>query len=573
MSKLTLITPEVIPYSNLDVEQAIRIFKAKKIPVYEPGEDDYERYIATANSIFRFSTPPCVVQPKCACDVRDVIRIARQRKIPITIKNGGHSYSGASTTNIGILMELGLMNEVNLDQESQTVTVKGGAVWFHVYKKLVSKRLDGWVVNGGRCPTVGVSGFVLAGGLSPFTRSFGMGCDTVKEFTIVIATGDEVTVSERDDPNSDKGKLFWALRGAGNGNFGVVVEMKLALKPLQTAFVVAGRYTWFPKREAMDTFLTTMNGFYTWDWPREMTIDSTWICNLGNDKSDLSVRFTVSYNGPRQPFNKTIDAWAPQDAPPEQQKVKEQLKQRSLQEPSTRYLHESLAAQWIEETKKTFPTNRAYRIFTSFVFENTQKTIQPVTRILRDWMKKFKTNFAGETGEMEVVWIHAGGAANDRKREEMAYRWRRSTFFTYIMLEWQEKWLEEPMRKFLGELKPELGPYGMVRWATIMNFPDDTLKSPAHEQAYYGKNRNKLREVKEIWDPANYFKWPQGIQLPTKATKERASYQDNSSLKQEQVLIKEDELTDVLALRQWMSFSPPSPTDPYGSGALPALVS
>jgi hypothetical protein len=78
-------------------------------------------------------------------------------------------------------MELGLMNEVSLDMTpgSETATVKVGALWFHVYKKLTSKRvngkhLDGWIVNGGRCPTVGVSGFLLGGGLSPFTRSFGM---------------------------------------------------------------------------------------------------------------------------------------------------------------------------------------------------------------------------------------------------------------------------------------------------------------------------------------------------------------------------------------------------------------
>ncbi|GIJ86902.1 hypothetical protein Asppvi_005800 [Aspergillus pseudoviridinutans] len=565
MSNLTSITPEVIPYSSTDIQQTIKIFREKKIPVYERGEDDYERHIATANTLYRFSTPPCVVQPRCACDVREVIRAARPRKIPITIKNGGHSYSGASTTNIGILMELSLMNEVALNVDSKSATVKGGALWFHVYKELVSKHLDGWVINGGRCPTVGVSGFMLAGGLSPFTRSFGMGCDTVTQFTIVTAEGTEVTVSERDDPNSKEGKLFWALRGAGNGNFGVVVEMKFSLQQLRSPFVVAGRYTWFPGRDDTDLFLPTMNSFYTWNWPREMTIDSTWICDLSNTRSDLAVRFTVSYNGPRQPFNQAIDSWTPEGATPQQGRLKEQLKQRSLQEPSSRYLHESLAAQWIEETRKAFPTNRAYRIYTSFVFENTREKIEPVTRIIREWMQIFKSRFAGESGQMDVVWIHAGGAANDRRREDMAFRWRRSTYFTYIMIEWNEKWLEQPMRKFLGEFKPNLSPYGMVRWATIMNFPDDTLRPDAHEQAYYGKNRGKLRETKEIWDPTNYFNWSQGIRLPAEARRRGATDQDNSSLRQEQVLIAEEALTDVLALQQWMSFSPPTPTGLYDS--------
>jgi hypothetical protein len=64
----------------------------------------------------------------------------------------------------------------------------------------------------------------------------------VKEFTIVTAAGDEITVSEKDGLSTEKGELFLALRGAGGGNFGVVVEMKLALKQLKSPFVVAGRY-------------------------------------------------------------------------------------------------------------------------------------------------------------------------------------------------------------------------------------------------------------------------------------------------------------------------------------------
>jgi FAD/FMN-containing dehydrogenase len=581
MSNQSPIAREKILYSNKDMEDAIKIFKAKKIPVYERGEDDHERYIATANLIYRFSSPPCVVQPKCACDVRDVIKIAKSRKIPITIKNGGHSYAGGSTTNIGILMELGLMNDVNLDKTSETVTVKGGALWFHVYKKLVSKHLDGFVVNGGRCPTVGVSGFMLGGGLAPFTRSFGMGCDTVKEFTIVTATGDEVTVSENNGGDKDKDNLFWALRGAGGGNFGVVVEMKLALKKLKSDLVVAGRYTWYPEKDeaSMGAFMATMNSFYTRNWPNEMTIDSSWLCNLKETKSDLGVRFLVYYNGGRTAFNQAIDAWTLTDAPSQHGQLKEQLKTRSLQEPSSRFLHETLAAQWVEETKKALPTTNVYQIYTSFVFQNGSEKIGGITRIIREEMQKFRNQFAGETGLMQVTFIHSGGEANSKKREDMAFRWRRSIYHTYIMLQWDEKWLEEPMRRFLGQMKPRLSEYGMVKGATFINFPDDALKSEAHEQAYYGNNRQKLRDIKQTWDPDNFFKWSQGIRLPAEANQKNTtkaastSGETDSDLGPDQILIKEEALTDVIALQQWESYRPPTPTDFYGSGALPTLVS
>ena len=579
MSNQSPILREITPDSGKDMEEVIKIFKAKKIPVYEPREDDYERYIATANLIYRFSTPRCVVQPKCACDVRDIIKIAKSRKISITIKNGGHSYVGASTTNVGILMELGLMNEVELDEKSKTITVKGGALWFHVYKKLVSKHLDGYVVNGGRCPTVGVSGFLLGGGLSPFTRSFGMGSDTVKEFTIVTAEGDEVTVSERDDPKTHKGRLFWALCGAGGGNFGVVVEMKLALKNLQSDHVVAGRYTWFPRPGEMDVFMTTMNSFYTRAWPNEMTIDSSWLCDLANKDTDLAVRFLIYYNGAQEAFDQAINDWTLPNAPIQHAKLKKRLGWRSLQEKSSRFLHETLAAQWIEETKKSFPTNRSYQIYTGFVFKNDRDTIEGITRAISDEMKVFRKKFAGETGTLQVTFIHSGGAANERQRKDSAFRWRGCTYHAYIMIQWDEKWLERSMRGFLEKMKPKLSVYGMVRGATFINFPDDTLKPEAYEKSYYGNNYQELRLVKQIWDKDNFFTWAQGINLPDKDTTQTLSMEqeeNNDFLKDlittEGFRTNEEELTDALAGGQWELYSPPTPIDLYGSGALPALV-
>lgn len=564
------IREENITYTTENVGKAIQIFKAKKIPVYEPGEDDYERYVATSNLIYRFSSPPCVVQPRCACDVREIVKVAKPWNIPITIKNGGHSFAGGSTTNIGILMELGLMNGVDLNGD--TVTVQGGALWFHVYKKLVSKHLDGKVVNGGRCPTVGVSGYILGGGLSPFTRSFGMGCDTVKELTLVTAAGDEITVSKDDDRTSEKGKLFWALRGAGGGNFGVIIEMKLALQKLKSEYVVAGRYTWYPRREAMDAFMTTMNSFYTRPWKKEMTIDSSWLCELGKKDSELGVRFLVYYNGNRETFDRDIDEWNLSIALPEHEGLKKQLKQRSLQEKSSRFLHETLAAQWIEETKKSFPTNRTYQIYTSFVFKNDDpKKFAEITQIIRQEMEEFRMQFSGETGLLQVTFIHSGGAANERKRDATAFHWRGCIYHAYIMIQWDEKWLEFNMRCFLNQMKPKLAPYGMVRGSAFINFPDDTLKPDVHEKSYYGMNYQKLRRIKKMWDKDNFFKWPQGIRLPEPDSSLIANIDDQNLMTDfcaAEFIVEEQALTDVLANKQWENYRPTS-TDVYGNVALP----
>jgi hypothetical protein len=247
------------------LESTIKLLQTKDIPLHKPGEEEYERAVATSNLLYRFSRPHCIAQPKYSFHVQTIIKVANTANIPVTIRNGGHSYAGFSSTNEGIMIDLVKMNRVQLADDLETVTLDGGAQWGHAYKKLINGRHDGLVINGGRCPTVGVSGFLLGGGLGPFTRSFGMGCDTLEEATIVTADGMEVTVKDTDDRGSKEGKLFWALCGAGGGNFGVVVQLKLRVQKLlkESGTVVAGKFVWAPEPGKIDGFMQTMNAFYT----------------------------------------------------------------------------------------------------------------------------------------------------------------------------------------------------------------------------------------------------------------------------------------------------------------------
>ena len=87
------------------------------------------------------------------------------------------------------------------------MTMQGGALWGHVYRTLVDD-MGGFVVNGGRCPSVGVSGFILGGGIGPFSRSYGMAVDNLLEVKIVAADGEVYTVRAEDEDDTDDGK-FW----------------------------------------------------------------------------------------------------------------------------------------------------------------------------------------------------------------------------------------------------------------------------------------------------------------------------------------------------------------------------
>lgn len=87
------------------------------------------------------------------------------------------------------------------------MTIQGGALWGNVYRTLVDEG-EGIMVNGGRCPSVGVSGFMLGGGIGPFSRSYGMAVDNLIEVTIVTADGELYVVRRDDDQDSENGEYL-----------------------------------------------------------------------------------------------------------------------------------------------------------------------------------------------------------------------------------------------------------------------------------------------------------------------------------------------------------------------------
>ena len=279
------------------------------------------------------------------------------------------------------------------------------------------------------CPPVGVSGFILGGGLGPFTRSFDMGSDTLMEATVVTAGGEKVTVNEKHSRESKERMLFWALRGGGAANFGVLVSMKLKVEQLRNGdcVVVAGRYNWFPEGEAEKSFIPTMNDFYTTDWPNQMTIDSTWICDL-REKTGDGVRFAFYFGGNKNEFDNLIDKYI------KQPDLAKQLKRRSLQEQSTRFLHESLAAQWSDETVRSFPDNDTYMLYGSFAFTNNDNAIEKLTAIIKKQMQTFRRLYSNDKVDFLVTWIHSGDKVKDKKPTNTAFFWSQAVYQTYVTI-------------------------------------------------------------------------------------------------------------------------------------------
>lgn len=324
--------------------------RAAKVPVYSPGQLEYERSVSSTNLLYRFTRPDCVVQPRHQEDVVLAVRACREHRLGLTVRGGSHSYAGFATTDTGVLMDMHRMHGTHLDMESGVMYVQAGARWADVYKRIINGRHNGYVLNGGRCPTVGVSGYLMGAGLGPFTRQLGMGSDSVVDITVVTADGETLHVSEDDPRHSFAGQLFWGLRGAGGGNFGVVVQWKLRVEKLQDpcGLVTSGRYVWSydanrppenqprPPEWHQDNVVSIMSGFYAYKWPDRITIDTTWVHQAGDGRG-TDVRFITYCDGDHKYFSEHIDA-AFSDP-----RVRNQMKRRCIEEKSSRFLHETLA--------------------------------------------------------------------------------------------------------------------------------------------------------------------------------------------------------------------------------------
>src|SRR5690606_9756418 len=148
-------------------------------------------------------------------DVRECIDFARLSKTPIHMRSGGHSYAGWST-GPGLVIDVSRMNQVRVDAGSTIATIGAGAKLIDVYDGLAAQ---GRTLPGGSCPTVGIAGLTLGGGISMLGRAYGMTCDNLLEAEIVTANGKILTCDAKRHPD-----LFWACRGGGGGNFGIATS-------------------------------------------------------------------------------------------------------------------------------------------------------------------------------------------------------------------------------------------------------------------------------------------------------------------------------------------------------------
>lgn len=183
--------------------------------------------------------PAAVVRCRDVADVVASVKFAREHRLPLSVRGGGHGVAGSALVDAGLVIDLTPMRAVLVDPDRRRIWAQGGALWGDVDH---ASQLYGLAVPGGFVSTTGVGGFTLGGGIAWTSRKLGLACDHLFEAELVTATGEVLHVTEKDHPD-----LLWALRGAGT-QFGVVTALGFHAQAVGP--VVYGGLKVFPESSA-----------------------------------------------------------------------------------------------------------------------------------------------------------------------------------------------------------------------------------------------------------------------------------------------------------------------------------
>jgi FAD/FMN-containing dehydrogenase len=445
--------------------------------VLRPSDPAYAAFAAPANPRYAQVLPQGIALPATEADIAKVHSWAYDEQLSVTVRSCGHNYAGYSATR-GLLVHLGLFQAASVDPSGAIATFQAGLRNRDVLDALAR---TGLTIPFGRCPGIGISGYVLGGGLGLHTRRLGMASDLLLATRVVTPTGELLHCDEKT--NAD---LFWACRGGAGGNFGVHTSFTFRLRPARgvTVYKLA-----FAGRKAEQVLIAL----------QDLITDPALLRSLA---AQFGVK-TCGADTAQAARNVTVYAEGWYYGPPaELERILTRV--TSVARPTSRYLawFDGLGAQryFMDEIgSDPFHT-------TSIVARDPMRTTDAarVVEHLRAWHGSSSRSGAS------VAFFAMGGADRDPAPDATAFVHRDATFILAATSRWSPadgpaaplgaaRWTSRLRR----DLSPALGP------GSFVNFPDPDL--PRWREAYYGANYDRLAAVKRTYDPAGLLRYAQGV--------------------------------------------------------------
>jgi hypothetical protein len=249
-------------------------------PLVLPGDGDYDSVRRIWNVVFD-RKPALIARCVGAADIVRALQFASANSLLTAVRGGGHSLSGQSVCDGGIMIDLSLMKSVHVDPRQQRARIEPGVLLGDLDREALA---FGLVTTAGTVSHTGAAGLTLGGGTGRLARRFGLAIDNVTALDIVTPDGKLHVASDAENPD-----LFWGSRGGG-GNFGIVSSIEYRLRPFDGK--VYGGQVYYPMtraRELLDLFATMQPRFTDEMWCELVLVQSL--------TGDRLVKIDVCYSG------------------------------------------------------------------------------------------------------------------------------------------------------------------------------------------------------------------------------------------------------------------------------------
>ena len=423
-----------------------------------PGDRGYGEFALPNNLRYSALRPAGIAMCRSARDVSASILWARENGVPLVARSGGHSYAGYSTTS-GLMIDMRQMNGVSVDDSTGVATVGGGARNGNVYEAFGNRSL---AITHGRCPSVGVAGLTLGGGIGFNMRAHGLTCDHMVASEIVLADGTIRTLTGDDD-------LLWACRGAGGGNFGI--NTSFAFQTFDVGTITVCDLVWDEQPERVfATLAETLDRA-----PR--TFGSKISAKAPTGSSGMQIELLGQFTGTPAGLRELLaDAYA-------------------IARPRGVVTMDSY---WKAQQVLSEPGLAAYYQERSRFFD--QEIDHRAVAVIFEWLRRYPKT--AKSAEFKV--FQTGGRVNDKKPGDTAFMHRQSRWLGAIDLYWEHDTPSATLRhnlEWLSGFYEAIVP--IAKGGAYQNFIDPSLAD--WKTAYYGCNLERLEAIKKRVDPAGVF--------------------------------------------------------------------
>ena len=455
-------------------------------PLVRPGDAAWPAARQLYNTRFDSLKPAAVAFVAGDDDIRTALSYARAHSLHVAIRNGGHSYAGWSSGNGRLIIDVSKLNRVRASGGS--AVVGAGSKLIDVYRALAAK---GVTIPAGSCPTVGVSGLTLGGGHGVVSRAYGLTCDSLTQATLITADGKQLTANATDHKD-----LFWALRGAGNGNFGVVTELRFKTHPAPQAVTAYLSWPWSKAAAVMKTWQ---------EWGPSQP-DEIWssLHLAGAPGGHTTVSVAAFSLGTYGELQNAVDRLADKVGAPASSVS---LRRRGYEEAMEIYAG---CSSFSNDAQCHLPGSTPGRSQQGALGRETyaarsdffDRSLSPAG--VQTLLKQMNS-VRGGSGS--IAFTALGGAVNRVSPTATAFVHRRSRMLAQYIASWRAGTSGSTAQSWLTSAHTAMKPH--ASGAAYQNYTDPTLKD--WRKAYYGAAATRLTTIKKQYDPNRFFTYPQAL--------------------------------------------------------------